>query len=119
MKKFLFGLFTLAAAPFMAQAAALNTLGDVLVVFTNIINALMPFIVALAVLYFIWGVFQFVAAAGDEEARTAGRDKMIYGIIGIFVMVSVWGLVNLLQGSFTTNKAVIAPTTAPVPTPNF
>jgi uncharacterized membrane protein YidH (DUF202 family) len=120
MKKFALGLIALAAMPFMAMAAQLNTLGDVLTTFTNIINALMPFIVALAVLYFIWGVFQYVANAGDEEARKAGQSKMIYGVIGIFVMVSVWGLVNLLQGSFATNKTVINPTPAPVPTnPGF
>ncbi|MBI5816856.1 MAG: hypothetical protein HZB09_00305 [Candidatus Yonathbacteria bacterium] len=84
----------------MAGAAPVNSLSDLLGVFSTIINALMPFIVALAVLYFVWGVFQFVASAGDETARGAGRDKMIYGIIGIFVMVSVWGLVNLLGGTF-------------------
>lgn len=104
MKKFLLGLITFAVAPFMASAAAANSLSDLLAIFVSIISALMPFIVALAVLYFIWGVFQFVAAAGDEEARTAGRDKMIYGIIGIFVMVSVWGLVNLLGGTFGLNS---------------
>lgn len=120
MKKFVLGFITFTAMPFMALGAQLNTLGDVLAVFTQIINGLMPFIVALAVLIFIWGVFQFVMAAGDEEGRKTGRDKMIYGIIGIFVMVSVWGLVNLLQGSFGTNKTVIAPTTNTVPTnPGF
>src|SRR3989338_10230158 len=118
MKKLIASLSFFVVAPFVASAGtSVSSLGDLLGVFMTIINALMPFIVALAVLFFIWGVFQFVMAAGDEEARTAGRDKMIYGIIGIFVMVSVWGLVNLLQGSFTTNKAVIAPTPAPVPTP--
>ena len=115
MKKFLFGLFTLTAAPFMAQAAALNTLGDVLVVFTNIINALMPFIVALAVLFFMWGVFQFVKSAGNEDERTEGRNRMIYGIIGIFVMVSVWGFVNLLDNTFRLDSDYIPclPTFAP------
>lgn len=86
-----------------------QTLGDILVLFTRIINALMPFIVALAVLFFIWGVFQFVKSAGNEDERTEGRDKMIYGIIGIFVMVSVWGFVNLLDNTFRLDSDYIPP----------
>lgn len=122
MKKLASLFAVLALLPVVAQAQApqLNSLGDVLALATNIINQLMPFIVALAVLYFIWGVFQFVMASGDDEARKVGRTKMMWGIIGIFVMVSVWGLVNLLEGSFRTNKRVIAPTPSPLPTnPGF
>lgn len=116
MKKFLLGLIAIMVIPFVASAAAIGTIGDLIGVFTSIINGLMPFIVALAVLYFIWGVFQFVAAAGDEEARSSGRDKMIYGIIGIFVMVSVWGLVNLLKGTFGVTNTIIDTTQNDVPT---
>jgi len=120
MKKIIAGLLIVMAAPFMANAATVTTLGQLLAVFADIVNALLPFIIALAVLFFVWGVFQFVASAGDEEKRTEGRNKMIYGIIGIFVMVSVWGLVNLLKGTFaTTNTAIDAPVNQPVPTTNF
>ena len=107
MKKFFLGLLAFLALPFMVSAGTIGSLGDLLAVFVSIINALMPFIVALAVLFFVWGVFQFVASAGDEEKRTEGRNKMIYGIIGIFVMVSVWGLVNLLEGTFGVERGVI------------
>lgn len=77
-----------------------QTLGSMFNLFTRIINELMPFIVALAVLFFMWGVFQFVKSSGNEDERTEGRNRMIYGIIGIFVMVSVWGFVNLLSKTF-------------------
>ena len=107
MKKFFLGLLAFLALPFMVSAGTIGSLGDLLAVFVSIINALMPFIVGLAVLFFVWGVFQFVASAGDEEKRTEGRNKMIYGIIGIFVMVSVWGLVNLLEGTFGVERGII------------
>src|SRR3989344_1349190 len=108
MKKLIASLSFFVVAPFVASAGtSVSSLGDLLGVFMTIINALMPFIVALVVLFFIWGVFQFVMAAGDEEARKTGRDKMIFGIIGIFVMVSVWGLVNLLEGSFGVTRDVV------------
>lgn len=120
MKKIILGIMALAATPFMAQAATVGTLGQLLGVVNSIVTALLPFIIGLAVLYFTWGVFQFVGAAGDEEARKSGRDKMIYGIIGIFVMVSVWGLVRLLEGTFTTTKTALPPPETPtVPTTGF
>lgn len=69
---------------------------------TEIINLIIPIIIALAVVYFLWGVFQY-AIAGDEEKKKSAKDTMIYGVIAIFVMVSVWGLVNILVGTFGLN----------------
>ena len=56
-------------------------------------------IVALAVVYVLYGIFQFVQA-GDDEARKEGRNKMVYGIIGIAVMGSVWSLVKIVTKTF-------------------
>ena len=100
--------------------ALAQTLATELGIVVKIINALMPFIVGLAVLFFMWGVFQFIKSSGNEDELTEGRNRMIYGIIGIFVMVSVWGLVNLLKGTFaTTNTAIDAPVNQVVPTTGF
>lgn len=63
------------------------------------INLIIPIVIGLAVLIFIWGVVQYVVAK-EEEAKTEGRDKMIYGLIGLAVIVSVWGLVAVLKNSF-------------------
>ena len=56
-------------------------------------------ILAAAVVFFLWNVFKFVMAAGDEEKRKEGQSGIIYGIIGIAVMVSIYGLVNFLTAS--------------------
>jgi len=87
--------------------ALAQTLATELGIVVKIINALMPFIVGLAVLFFMWGVFQFIKSSGNEDELTEGRNRMIYGIIGIFVMVSVWGLVNLLDKTFGLNSGNI------------
>ena len=63
------------------------------------LNLIIPVLITLGVVFFIWGVAQYVIAA-DEEAKTKGRDKMIYGIIGLAVIVGVWGIVGLLNASF-------------------
>lgn len=60
---------------------------------TAVVNAVAPFLIGLAVVYFMWNVAKYVLSAdGKEEARTG----MIWGIIGIFVMSSVWALVAVL-----------------------
>lgn len=69
--------------------------------FTQLINAvnniLIPLIFALAFLLFLWGVFvYFIFGGGDEEKREKGKMFMLYGLIGLVVMVAVWGIVNLL-----------------------
>lgn len=63
-------------------------------------NIAVPVVFALAFIIFIWGVFNFFIAGGsDQEKREKGRQLMLYGLLGFFVMVSVWGLVNILVGS--------------------
>lgn len=71
----------------------------------GILSALMPVLVALAIIYFVWGVLKYLMNAGDEEAQKEGRSMMIYGIIAIFVMVSIWGLVGLLDTSLNLDDA--------------
>lgn len=71
----------------------------------TIVGALVPFMLTLAVLYFLWGLAKFVLAAGDEGARESGRSIMIWGVIAITVMVSLWGLVALLQEIFSVDAS--------------
>lgn len=68
----------------------------------SIINrALIPLIFAVAFLLFLWGILQFFFLNGEnEEKRKEGRKFIIAGIIGFFIMMSIWGIVNLLLGSF-------------------
>ena len=60
------------------------------------IQLLTPIVVALALLYFFYGLARYILNAGNEEKKAEGKNIMIYGIIALFVMVSVWGLVSIL-----------------------
>lgn len=60
------------------------------------ITYLVVIVIALAMLAFLWGIIQYITAGADEEKRAGARNYMIYGIIGLFVMVSVWALVYWL-----------------------
>ena len=75
---------------------------DVLCYATRIINdSIIPLMFALAVLYFVWGVVQFVImGAGEEAKRTQGKQHMIWGIVALAVMLGIWSLVGILGGTF-------------------
>ncbi len=66
----------------------------------DILSIIIPILIVLGVLYFVWGVVQYVIS-DDEEAKTKGRDRMIYGIIGLVVIVAMWGLVRLVISTFS------------------
>jgi fumarate reductase subunit D len=68
--------------------------------FLGIIDSFIKVLIGLAVVFFLYGVVKFITSGGDEEKRKEGKNLIIYGIISIFVMVSIWGLVNILAGTF-------------------
>lgn len=77
-----------------------------------IINAVIPILFGLAFLYFLWGMVQYIQAP-DEGLKEEGRNKIIYGIIGLFVMVAVWGLVEVVRDTFLGSTPLGAPSGVP------
>lgn len=60
-------------------------------------DVIVPLIFAIAFVVFLYGVFKyFIAEQGDSADRKRAQDLMLYGILGFVIMVSVWGIVNLL-----------------------
>lgn len=76
---------------------------------------LVPLAFAVAIVIFVYGVVKYMANGADEEARKKGRDFIVWSIIALFVMVSIWGFVNLLSATFKLNNdGPIAVPEAPV-----
>ncbi|MFH1455103.1 MAG: TrbC/VirB2 family protein [bacterium] len=65
-------------------------------ILTNVVNPIIYLIMALAVVYFVWGVMMFIQNADKAEKREEGYKHMIWGIIGIFIMVSAKGIINII-----------------------
>lgn len=88
--------------------AAINNISDVgSFVINSINNIAVPVLFAVAFIVFLWGAFNtFILGANDEGVKESGKNLMLWGLIGFFVMVSVWGLVNILTGtvSFGNNS---------------
>src|SRR3989338_296825 len=111
MKKKLITLsgFVLGFAPFVALAqsgptdcayyAQGGTIQYIICKIGDIFSIIIPVLVVLGVVYFVWGVVTYVISS-DEEAKKSGRERMIYGIIGLVVIVAMWGLVGIVVNTF-------------------
>jgi len=74
-----------------------QTINDFLDDFLNLLNDSIPVIVGLAVIFFLWGLVTYILKTENKEARAEARSRMFWGIVIIFVMVSLWGFVNLFD----------------------
>ena len=65
-----------------------------------IINPLIILLFALAVVYFLYGIFEFISNQENEEKKTTGKNHMIWGIIGIVIMMGVFTILNIIMATF-------------------
>lgn len=73
---------------------------------TNIGNTVVTLLISFAVIYIIYNVVRYLIAGGDPEKRKAGGMGILWGVIGLFVILSIWGLVAILTNTFGTNNNV-------------
>jgi len=90
------------ALPIMAGAQPKLDSGGVLKGFLQSIldfinGALIPFILGVGFLLFVWGMFQyFIAGGADDEAKTKGKSLMLYATLGFVLIVVFWGVINVV-----------------------
>lgn len=70
----------------------------------NTFASVIPIVTALALIYFIYGLAEYILESGDEGKKADGRNRMIYGTIAMFVLASVWGIVIFLQEAIGVDK---------------
>ena len=87
------------ATPFFAFGQPVpGAVGSLLTRVTGLLNQIIPILLIIGTIVFLWGVITFLLAGANEEKRAEARSLMIYGLIGLFVMVAVWGIVNVIVG---------------------
>ncbi len=98
---FLLAPFIAFAAPLpMTNPALLTPLGLVIIRILNILDLVTVIVGALTLIWFFWGIIQYVLKGDNVEKREQSRDFMIYAVIAFFVMFSIWGLVHIIQNTF-------------------
>jgi hypothetical protein len=88
-------------APSFFALAAVTTFKDLIntTIIGGILRPLVPLLIGLAIVMFTYGVLVFMFSEGGEK-KEEGKQYMLWGIIGIFVMVSVWGIVAAIKNTF-------------------
>lgn len=72
----------------------------------TIINPLIELLFALALVYFLWGVFEFMANQSNEEKKTLGKSHMMWGVIGLVIMLGVWGILGFITETIGVSDQV-------------
>lgn len=74
-----------------------TNLTQLIYVFTNLANSVVPVLVALALLFFVWGLATFILNSGNKDEGKKGRDRMVWGLVALFVILSIGGLLAVVQ----------------------
>lgn len=61
------------------------------------VQSLVTVVMGMALLVFFWGIVKYIFAQGNEQVQADGKKIMFWGIIGLFVMSSVWGIIGFIQ----------------------
>ncbi|MDP3934774.1 MAG: hypothetical protein Q8Q46_00945 [Candidatus Giovannonibacteria bacterium] len=80
-----------------------------------ILNRIIPILMIIATIVFLWGVIRYITAGGDEDKLKEGKSFIIFGLIGLFLMVAIWGVVRALVSQFGVGGGVIPPGPGDVP----
>lgn len=65
-----------------------------------VLTPLITLIFGLAFVYFLYGVFTYMRGAESDEERTKGGQHILWGAVGMFIMVSVYGIMRLILTTF-------------------
>ena len=86
-----------AGGPATGGASPQPGLGGVIVTIKSLLDDVVPICLVIALIYFIYGLAEYILESGETNKKEEGRTRMIYGTIAMFVIASVWGLVYFLQ----------------------
>lgn len=94
-------LLILGFIPSLVFAATPTDFPSLVTFILEYIQLLIPLVAALTLLVFFLGLAKFIfRVGGNEKEIENGKNLMIYGVIGLFVMLSIWGIVYFLTGEF-------------------
>jgi len=104
MKKLLISSAALAliAFPMLVLAQTSNSnietfIGEKLV---GIVNNIIKLLIAIATLVFIYGIIMYIAAGGDETKMKTARSYIVFSIIGLALILGIWGVATFLVEGF-------------------
>lgn len=99
MRSFIrFSSITAAGVVAMPALAGAATILNLLALANTVFNALIGLLITLAIVAVFYGVIKYLFTA--KETSREGLSIALYGVGAIFIMVSIWGIIRLLQSTF-------------------
>lgn len=103
MKKVIFLSSILGFVPFVTFAADMKSLTGIINFLSDTLaKGVLPLLIGIAVVAFVYGIIEYFLNPDNEEKRKKGKSFILWGLIALFVMVSFWGIVGVLQNTFQT-----------------
>lgn len=91
--------------PAISFAATTKTLKDLIVVLVSYIDLALKALMGFAVLMFVWYIIQYFIRGGASKERAEAAQYLMWSVFGFFVILSFWGIVNILVGTFGLGTA--------------
>lgn len=104
MKKLIASLATL--LPVVAFAQPITDVNSLTFKLTNIGNTFIQILIAIAVIVIIFNVVRFIIKSDAPEERATIGKAILWSIVGLFVILSIWGLVRILTTTFRTDTTI-------------
>ncbi len=95
-------------------ATGISTTGlqDTVQGLTKVVNMIIPLMIAVAVIAFIYGVIKYILAKGPQEQKEA-RNFLVWSVVGIFAILAVFGIARLLINLFGLSPQQLGPNEVP------
>jgi len=91
------------ATPLVTLAQGGAPLSNISIIVTQLqllVNGLLPLVAAIALLAFFWGLAKYVFQADDDEAKAKGKNIMIGGIVALFLIAAIGGIIEFISNAF-------------------
>ena len=98
-KKNLYTILISMFLPIIVFANDLTFRQFVLNIYNEFVASISYLFIAAAALFFAYGIFVFMRS-DDQKKKEVAKSRLLWGIIALFVMVSIWGIINILRYTF-------------------
>jgi len=93
------------APTMLAQSTQITDLRSLILYIRETLDIIIPIIIGIAVVVFLWRMMDYIRAGDSDTKRTEARKFVLFAVIALFVMVSIYGLVNILSRTFFGREA--------------
>lgn len=87
--------------------AAVTDFKSLMQLFVEMLGSVISLLYVFAFAAFFWGIALFIFNTNDDKKRTEGKTWMMWSVIALFVMITIWGLVGLLVNTVGIKPLII------------